>query len=98
MTVSAAPKLTEQQLQSAGGANVAWVTPSGSRTPTVEVQLMSQTPTNIVGAPDDAEVERALTFVLQNSQQFDPGARLNALDVLGTRAADPEVRQVLCGA
>jgi hypothetical protein len=98
MTVSAAPKLTEQQLQSAGGANVAWVTPSGSRTPTVEVQLMSQTPTNIVGAPDDADVERALTFVLQNSQQFDPGARLNALDVLGTRAADPEVRQVLCAA
>ncbi len=91
MTVSAAPKLTEQQLQSAGGANVAWVTPSGSRTPTVEVQLMSQTPTNIVGAPDDADVERALTFVLENSQQFDPGARLNALDVLGTCAADPEV-------
>ena len=98
MTVSASPKLTEQQLQSAGGANVAWVTPSGSRTPTVQVQLMSQTPMSIVGAPDDADVERALTFVLENSQQFDPGARLSALDVLGTRAADPDVRRVLCAA
>ncbi len=98
MTVSAAPKLTDEQLHTADGASVAWVTPSGSRTPTVEVQLMSQTPTNIVGAPDDADVERALTFVLENSQQFDPGARLSALDVLGTRAADAEVRRALCAA
>jgi hypothetical protein len=98
MTVSAAPKLTDEQLHSAGGASVAWVTPAGSQTPTVQVQLMSQTPTNIVGAPDDSDVERALTFVLENSQQFDPEARLNSLDVLGTRAADPEVRRALCAA
>ena len=98
VTVSAAPKLTEQQLQSAGSANVAWVTPSGSMTPTVQVQLMSQTPTNIVGSPEDADVERALTFVLENSERFDPGARLDSLDVLGTRAADPEVRRALCAA
>jgi len=39
MTASAQPKVTEQQLQSAGSANVAWVTPSGSRTPTVQVQI-----------------------------------------------------------
>ena len=96
VTVSAAPKLTEQQLQSAGSANIAWVTPSGSRTPTVQVDLMSQTPTSIVGAPDDADVERALTFVLENGQRFDPDARLNALDVLGASAADPEVRRALC--
>jgi anti-sigma factor RsiW len=98
MTVSAAPKITEQQLQSAGSAHVAWVTPSGSRTPTVQVQLMSQTPMNIVGAPDDADVERALTFVLENSQRFDPDARLDSLDVLRTRAADPDVRHSLCAA
>jgi hypothetical protein len=98
MTVSAAPKITDQQLQSAGSAHVAWVTPSGSRTPTVQVQLMSQTPMNIVGTPDDADVERALTFVLENGQRFDPDARLDSLDVLRTRAADPEVRQALCAA
>src|ERR1019366_6619893 len=93
VTVSAAPKLTEQQLQSAGSANVAWVTPSGSRVPTVQVQLMSQTPMSIVGSPEDADIERALTFVLENSQRFDPGARLDSLDVLRTQAADPAVRR-----
>lgn len=98
MTVSASPKITDQQLQSAGSAHVAWVTPSGSRTPTVQVQLMSQTPMNIVGAPDDADVERALTFVLENGQQFDPDARLDSLDVLRTRAMDPDVRRSLCAA
>ena len=95
MTVSASPTITEQQLQSAGSAHVAWVTPSGSRTPTVQVQLMSQMPMNIVGAPDDADVERALTFVLENGQRFDPDARLDSLDVLRTRAADPAVRRSL---
>jgi hypothetical protein len=98
VTVSASPKITEQQLQSAGSAHVAWVTPSGSRTPTVQVQLMSQTPMNIVGAPEDADVERALTFVLENGQQFDPDARLGSLDVLRTRSADPAVRRSLCAA
>jgi anti-sigma factor RsiW len=98
VTVSANPKVTDQQLQSAGSAHVAWVTPAGSGTPTVQVQIMSQTPMNIVGAPDDADVQRALTFVLKNSQQFDPDARLDSLDVLRTRAADPEVRSSLCAA
>ncbi|MGD0906050.1 MAG: HEAT repeat domain-containing protein [Candidatus Acidiferrales bacterium] len=98
VTVSAAPKLTDQQLQSAGSANIAWVTPSGSRTPTVQVQLMSPTPTNIVGAPNDADIERALTFVLQNGERFDPGVRLDSLDVLRASAADPEVRRALCAA
>jgi len=99
MRVSAAPKqLIQQQLRSAESANVVWVTPSGSSTPTVQVQLMSPNPTSIVGAPDDADVERALTFVLENGQQFDPGVRLDSLDVLRTRAVDPDVRQALCAA
>ena len=98
VTVSAAPRVTEQQLQSAGSANIAWVTPSGSRAPTVQVQLMSQMPTSIVGSPEDADVERALTFVLGNDERFDPGARLDSLDVLRTQAADPEVRRALCAA
>ena len=92
------PRLTEQQLRSAGSAHVAWVTPSGSRTPTVQVELMSQTPMNLVGAPDDADIERVLTFVLQNGERFDSGARLDSLDVLRTCADDREVRRALCAA
>jgi HEAT repeat protein len=60
--------------------------------------LLSQMPTSIVGSPEDADVERALTFVLENSQRFDPGARLDSLEVLRTQAADPEVRRALCAA
>src|SRR5258706_16376122 len=89
MTASAQPKVTEQQLQSAGSANVAWVTPSGSRTPTVQVQLMSQAPMNIVGPPDDADVQRALRFVLANGRQFDSTARMDSLEGHHTRCTDP---------
>lgn len=92
------PKLTEEQLRSAGSAHVAWVTPSGSRTPTVQVELMSQTPNILVGAPGDADIERALTFVLENGERFDSGARLDSLDVLRTCADDRDVRHALCAA
>jgi hypothetical protein len=98
MTASSTPKVTDQQLQSAGSANVAWVTPSGSRTPTVQVQFMSQAPMNIVGPPDDADVQRALTYVLANGRRFDSTARMDSLDVLRTRCADPEVRHAVCAA
>jgi hypothetical protein len=92
------PKITDEQLRSAGSAHVAWVSPSGSRTPSVDVELMSPTPMSIVGAPDDADVQRALTFLIENGQRFDPDVRLDSLDVLGTRAADPDVRRTLCAA
>ncbi|MCU1340930.1 MAG: hypothetical protein JWN92_353 [Candidatus Acidoferrum typicum] len=98
MTASTQPKVTEQQLQNAGSANVAWVTPSGSHTPTVQVQFMSQAPMNIVGPPDDADVQRALTFVLANGHRFDATARMDSLDVLRTRCADTEVRHAVCAA
>ena len=59
---------------------------------------MSQTPTSIVGAPEDADVERALTFVLENGQRFDPGARLDSLDVLRTRPQIPTCAAALLAA
>jgi HEAT repeat protein len=53
---------------------------------------------SIVGAPGDADVQRALTFLLENGQRFDPDVRLDSLDVLRMNAADPEVRRTLCAA
>ena len=79
---SAPARITDEQLRSADKAHIAWVTPSGSQTPTVQVELMSPTPMNIVGAPGDADVQRALTFFLENGQRFDPDVRLDSLDVL----------------
>ena len=96
LTVSAPPKLTDEQLQNAGGASINWVTPAGSRDPSVQVQFMSQTPLSVTGAPQDADVRRALTYVLANGEQFDPGARLNSLDALRSLSADVDVRQALC--
>jgi hypothetical protein len=92
------PRLTEQQLQSAGSANVQWVTPSSTRTPQVQVQLMSPTPMSIVGSTDDYDVRRALTYVLSHDQRFDSNARMDSLEVLRMCAADPDVRSTLCTA
>jgi hypothetical protein len=94
--LSSAPKVTEEQLRNAESATVTWVTPSGSSTRRVQVQLNSPTPTDIEGSPYDADVERALTFLLENGQRFDPNVRLDSLDVLRTNAADPDVRRTLC--
>jgi len=96
--ISSPAKLTDEQLRSADNAHIAWVTPTDSRTPTVQVELMSPTPMNIVGAPGDADVQRALTFFLENSQRFDPDVRLDSLDVLRRNADDPGVRRTLCAA
>ena len=95
---SAPRRVTDEQLRRVDSAHVAWVTPSGSQTPTVQVELMSPTPMNIVGAPDDADVQHALTFLLENGQRFDPDVRLDSLDVLRRNAADPDVRRTLCAA
>jgi HEAT repeat protein len=92
------PRITDEQLRSADRAHVAWVTPSGSRTPSVDVELMAPTPMSIVGAPNDADVQRALRFLLENGQRFDPDVRLDSLDVLRTSAADPDVRRTLSAA
>ena len=59
---------------------------------------MSPTPMDIVGAPDDADVQRALTFFLENSQRFDPDVRLDSLDVLRTERRRSCVRRTLCAA
>ena len=93
---STQPKVIEEQLRNAESATVTWVTPSGSSTRRVQVQLNSPTPTDIVGSPYDADVQRALTFLLENGQRFDPNVRLDSLDVLRTNAADPDVRRTLC--
>jgi HEAT repeat protein len=43
-------------------------------------------------------VRRVLTYVVEHGQRFDPGVRLDSLDVLRTRTADPQVRAAMCQA
>ena len=89
-------RVTDEQLRNAQSATVAWVTPSDASSPRVQVELMAPKPMEIVGTPDDAEVQRALTFLLENGQRFNPDVRLDSLDVLRMNAADPDVRRTLC--
>ena len=92
------PAPTDEQLRSAESAHVAWITPPDSQAPSVQVQLNSPTPMNIVGPPGDADVQRVLKFLLENGHRFDPDVRLDSLDALRRSAADPEVRSTLCDA
>ena len=52
----------------------------------------------IEGAADDVEVQRVLTYMVANSQRFDPGVLLDSLDLLRPSAGDPNVRRALCAA
>jgi hypothetical protein len=96
MTVSAAPRLSDQDLETMGVEGIRLEPQSGVAAPRVEVQLRSQRPAVVQGTADDAEVRRVLSYVVEHGERFDPGVRLDSLDVLRTRTADPDIRGVLC--
>ena len=98
VVVNAAPRLSEQALQSVSSVGLNWETPEDSSTPRVQLQLNSDNPMRLEGGPDDADVERVLTFVVANGQRFDPGVLLDSVDLLATRVEDPAVRGALCDA
>jgi HEAT repeat protein len=47
---------------------------------------------------DDVDVRRVLTYVVTNGERFDPGVRLDCLDVLKTRTREKDVRHALLAA
>ncbi|MGB6199279.1 MAG: HEAT repeat domain-containing protein [Candidatus Acidiferrales bacterium] len=96
VVVNAAPRISEQALQNVGSVGLNWETPEGSSSPRVQLQLNSDNPMHVEGSPDDADVERVLTFVVANGQRFDPGVLLDSVDLLTTRVSDPSVRRALC--
>jgi hypothetical protein len=107
MVVDAAPRLTDQELQNVGVVGLRWEPAPGaadapgtaeSSEPRVELQLYAQRPMRIEGAADDTEVQRVLTYMVANSQRFDPGVLLDSLDLLRPSAGDPNVRRALCAA
>jgi hypothetical protein len=113
MVVDAAPRLTDQELQNLGVVGLKWEPAQGTSDatdaagapgaleasqPRVELQLFSQRPMRIEGAADDTEVQRVLTYMVANSQRFDPGVLLDSLDLLRPSVGDPNVRRALCAA
>jgi len=67
----------------------------GNDPPQVELQMRTQQPVTVRGTVDDGNVKSVLLYVLRNNQRFGPDVRLNAVDLLSTRSADPEVRSAL---
>jgi hypothetical protein len=70
----------------------------GNDLPQVQLQLRTQEPVTVQGTVDDDNVKRVLLYILRNNQRFDPGVRLDAVDLLRQRSADPAVLAALCQA
>jgi hypothetical protein len=49
---------------------------------TLQVQLRAEQPVVLSGSLDDSDMRRVLTYVVKNSEKFDPGVRLDCLDAL----------------
>lgn len=71
---------------------------SGSDSPTVQVQLSAEQPMVLTGNPDDARMRQILMQVVQNSDRYDAGMRLDCLDALKAAVRDLQVRGALLNA
>jgi hypothetical protein len=97
MTVSATPRISDQELQNMSVSGI-YVVPDESGRQNVEVHLRAMTPIEVKGGPDDSEIKRVLSVVIQNGQRFDSDLRLDSVEVLRSRTDDVDVRRLLCTA
>jgi anti-sigma factor RsiW len=95
--VKAAAPLTNEDLSKMAVAVVNFPAAADS-SGTVQLQVRTEQPIVLSGSVDDADVRRVLTYVVTNGERFDPGVRLDCLDVLKTRTGDKEVRHALLAA
>ena len=96
MNVKAAP-LTNEDLSKMAVAGVNFA-PSPDSSGTIQLQVRTEQPIVLSGSVDDADVRRVLTYVVTNGERFDPGVRLDCLDVLKTRTGEKDVRHALLAA
>lgn len=95
MNVRARQPLTPDQLSKMvlSGVNIS---PSlGSESPTVQLQLSAEQPMVLTGRADDSNMRQVLTYVVENSDRFDAGVRLDCLDALKAAVRDQQVRSAL---
>jgi len=98
MNVSAAPKLTDDQLEKMAVAGINFAPNSDGAPGTLQVQLRAEQPVTLSGNLDDSDMRRVLTYVVKNSDRFDPGVRLDCLDALRAKIGDAEIRDALLDA
>jgi hypothetical protein len=87
--------LDSQELQSANVAGINWVPSTNNQPPKIEIQLNTERPIVLQGTVNDADLKRVLLYVLHNNQRFCPDVRINAVELLKSRADDPEVERAL---
>jgi len=95
ITVTAPAPITEQELATIDSSGIRLEPQNGSPAPKVELQVRSPRPRMVEGTPDNAEIRRVLTYVIGHSGQFDDGVRLDSIDALRPKAADPQVREAM---
>jgi hypothetical protein len=98
VSVSAAPKLTDDQLAKMAVSAINFAPNSDGMPGTLQVQLRSEQPVVLSGNLDDSDMRRVLTYVVKNSERFDPGLRLDCLDALRAKISDSEIRDALLDA
>lgn len=98
VNVRAPQPLTPEQLRNMVVSGVSFSPSSGSDSPTVQVQVNAEQPMVLTGNADDARMRQILTQVVQNSDRYDAGMRLDCLDALKTAVRDFQVRNALLNA
>jgi anti-sigma factor RsiW len=98
VTVSAAPKVSDDQLAKMAVSSINFAPSTDAAPGTFQVQLRAEQPLVLSGNVDDADMRRVLTYVVRNSDRFDAGVRLDCLDALKSRIHDAEIRGALLDA
>ncbi len=98
VNVSPKPQITEDQLSNMAVAGINFPSSTGSGSGTVQLQLSAEQPMVLTGNVDDSDMRRVLTYVVENSDRFDAGVRLDCMDALKAGIANQEVRRALVAA
>jgi HEAT repeat protein/putative zinc finger protein len=98
VNVRAPQPFTPDQISSMVVSGVNLSSSSGSDSPTVQVQLSAEQPMVLTGNLEDSRMRQILTQVVQNSDRYDAGMRLDCLEALKAAVSDLQVRNALLNA
>lgn len=98
VNVSAAQRITDDQLAKMAVSQINFAPNADGAPGTLQVQLRAEQPVVLSGNLDDSDMRRVLTYVVKNSERFDPGVRLDCLDALRSKIGDAEIRDALLDA
>jgi hypothetical protein len=95
MNVTAKPPLTPDQLSRMTFSGISFSPSLGPGAPNVQVHLNAEQPIVLSGNVEDSDMRGVLTYVVENGDRFDAGARLDCLEALKAASRDQQVRRAL---